>query len=136
MFLTGLLRRKGIIWLMAGMAFFCGIAPQSGLTMPVDSQLIIRDAASQSLYLEKVQKFLNQEQVQKKLSALGFDKETAQQYIDKLDESQLQQLAGKIDTVETAGDTGIVIVLLLLLIVVSVLYFADYGVNVEPRHKK
>ncbi|MBI4846483.1 MAG: PA2779 family protein [Candidatus Omnitrophica bacterium] len=135
MFIHGLLKRKGVLFLMLTLAFFCGIAPQNGLGMPVDSQLI-GASLNRSIYLEKVHGFLNQEIVFSRLSKLGLDKETALDYVNKLDDFQLRQLVDKIDTVEAASDSGTTVILFLLLLIFIILYFTDYGFKLEPRRKK
>lgn len=135
MFLESLLKQKGILKLMLGIALVCGFSPANAIAMPIDSQLVVQSTAGQSIYLEKVQNFLNKEIVQQRLAKLGLSKADAQHYVNQLDEVQLQKLAKKADAVEAAGDAGIVILLVLLLIAVSVLYFADYGLKLEPRGK-
>jgi len=137
MFLEGLLRRKGILTLMVGIALLCGIAPANGLAMPIDSQPLIQSAPAQSAYLEKVQTFLDKEIVQTRLSKLGLSTEAAKRYISRLDQTQLKRLSQRIDSVEAGGDgaTAIIALLVILLIVMSVLYFADYRVKLEPRNE-
>ncbi|MFH1062464.1 MAG: PA2779 family protein [Candidatus Omnitrophota bacterium] len=126
---------KGILTLMLGIALIGGFSPANAIAMPIDSQLVVQSTANQSIYLEKVQNFLNKEIVQQRLAKLGLSKEDAQQYVNQLDEVQLQKLAKKVDTLEAAGDSGVVILLVLLLIAVFILYFADYGLKLEPRRK-
>ncbi|MBU1086461.1 MAG: PA2779 family protein [Candidatus Omnitrophica bacterium] len=135
MFLESLLNQKGILKLMLAIALICGVSPANSVAMPIDSQVIVQSSAGQSLYLEKVQSFLNKDIVQKRLSKIGLNKEDAQLYVSQLDAVQLERLANKVDTIESAGNTGVVILLVLLLIAMCVLYFADYGLKLEPRRK-
>lgn len=135
MFLEGLLKQKGILKLMLAIALICGISPVNSIAMPIDSQIIVHSNTAQSIYLEKVQDFLNKDIVQNRLSKLGLNPEDAQLYVSQLDQAQLEKLANKVDSVEAAGNTGIVVLLIVLLIAMCVLYFADYGLKLEPRNK-
>jgi hypothetical protein len=136
MFFERLLNQKGILTLMLAIALVCGISPAHAIAMPVDSQLVVGAANAQSLNLEKVQNFLNKDIVQKRLSKLGLSREEANNYVSRLNEVQLQKLAKKVDTIESAGGDGLVIFLVILLIAVCILYFADYGLKLEPRRKR
>lgn len=134
MFFQALLKRKGILILMLGLAIFCGITPKNGLTMPIDSQIVLQNSAD-SIHLEKIQSFLNKSLVQNRLAKLGLSKESAMQYVSQMDERQLAELAKKIDSVESGAGSGMVILLIILLIALAALYFADYKVKLEPRRK-
>ncbi len=135
MFFERLLKQKGIFRLMLAIAMICGISPANSMAMPIGSQVIVQSTVNQSIYLEKVQNFLNKDIVQKRLSKLGLSSDDAQLYVSQLDQVQLEKLAKKVDIVESAGNTGIVVLLVLLLIAMCVLYFADYGFKLEPRSK-
>ena len=135
MFLESLLKHKGILRLMLAIALICGISPAHAVAMPVGSQLVVQTSAN-SIYLEKVQKFFSRDIVQNRLSKLGLTKEDAQEYVAKLSDAQLETLAKKVDTIEAAGDSGVVILLVVLLIAVCWLYFSDYRLKLEPRGKK
>jgi hypothetical protein len=133
MFLESLLKQKGILKLMLAIALICGFSPANAIAMPIDSQLVVQSTLNQSVYLEKVENFLNKDIVQQRLAKLGLSKQDAQKYVNQLNDAQLEKLAKKVDSVEAAGDSGIVILMLLMLIVMCVLYFSDYGLKLEPR---
>ncbi|MFH1459915.1 MAG: PA2779 family protein [Candidatus Omnitrophota bacterium] len=133
--LGALLKRKGILKLMLTLAVLCGISPGNCLAMPVDSQITLQSTSTQSLYAEKIQSFLNQEIIQKKLSKMGLTPEATAEYISQLDSGQIQNLAARIETIESAGNSGITVLLVILLVAMCVLYFADYGFKLQPRRK-
>ena len=133
MFFERLLKRKGILILMLSLAILCGIAPGNTLAMPIDSQMALQAPAA-GIQLEKIQSFLNKGIVQKRLAKLGLSKESAMRYVSKLDETQLAKLAEQVDNIEAGADTGFIL-LIIVLIALCVLYFADYKVKLEPRHK-
>lgn len=135
MYLNGLLKRKGIFVFMLAVAVMLGFSPQTGLAMPAGSQPIIADSSSQSVYMEKIQVFLNRQVVQKRLSKLGMSKESIQEYLGQMDEARLKQLAARIDKLNAAGDTALVVLLIVLLVAMCVMYFADYRIKLEPRNK-
>ena len=135
MFFEGLLRRKGILMLMLGVAMFCGISPGNVLAMPVDSQITVH-ASTQNMHLEKIQSFLNKSMVQNRLAKLGLSKESAMQYVSKMDENQLAKLSGQIDTIDKAAGDGMLVLVVIVLIAICVLYFTDYKLKLEPRRKK
>ncbi len=135
MFLEELLKRKGILVLMLAIAMICGISPANAIAMPVDSQIAV-SSSQKAMHIEKIQSFLNQSLVQNRLAKLGLSKESAMQYVSKMDEARLAKLAGRIDSIDKASGDGTVILLVILLIVLCVLYFTDYRVKLEPRRKK
>ena len=135
MFLERLLRRKGILILMLAVAVLCGISPANAIAMPIDSQIAV-SSSQYVMHIEKIQSFLNKSLVQSRLSKLGLSKESAMQYVSKMDEAQLAKLSGKIDSIDKASGDGVVILLMILLIALFVLYLTDYKVKLEPRRGK
>jgi len=136
MFLTKLLKKKYVLNLMLFIALVCGAGPRICFAMPVNSHTSLNTVINRDdCYLEKVQNFLQKDIVQKKLAKLGLSKTAIDQYINNLDKVELQNLARKVGHLDSAGDSGLVVVLFLLLIVVSFLYFSDYAIKLEPRDK-
>lgn len=135
MFLEGLLRRKGILMLMLAVAVLCGISPANSIAMPIDSKAAI-SSSQQAMHMERIQNFLNKSMVQNRLSKLGLSKESAMQYVSKMDEAQLAKLSGKIDSIDKGSGDFTVILLVIVLIAVFVLYFTDYKLKLEPRRPK
>ncbi len=135
MFLEGLLRRKGILMLMLAIAMLCGISPANAIAMPVDSQIAV-SSSQQVMHIEKIQSFLNKSMVQNRLAKLGLSKESAMQYVSKMDEAQLAKLSGRIDSIDKASGDATVILLVILLIALCALYFTDYKLKLEPRRNK
>jgi len=135
MFFERLLKKKGILTLMLSVAVLCGISPGNAIAMPVSSQVGLSDTAALA-NMEKIRSFLNRAIVQKKLAQLGLSKESAMEYLSKMDSADLARLAERVDTLNKGSGDGIVVLLVILLIAVCVLYFMDYKVKIEPRRNK
>ena len=132
MFLERLLKRKGILMLMLAMAMLCGISPANSIAMPVNSQMGI-SSSQQALQIDKIQNFLNKSMVRSRLSKLGLSNESAMQYVSQMDEAQLMNLSGKIDSINKASGNGLVVLLVILLIAFIFLYMTDSKLKLEPR---
>lgn len=120
---------------MLAIAMLCGISPANVIAMPVDSQIAV-SSSQQAMHIQKIQSFLNKSLVQNRLAKLGLSKESAMQYVSTMDEAQLAKLSEKVDSIDKASDSGMVLLLVILLIVLFVLYFTDYKVKLEPRRNK
>lgn len=76
--------------------------------------------------LETIDKALNQKAIQDRLKDLGYTPEEIQNRLDRLSPEEAQQLAERIESVETGGDLGgwtnseLLSVLLIVLIVVII----------------
>ncbi len=75
---------------------------------------------------DKVQSFVARADVQNQLASLGLDKATASERVNALTDDEVQQLAGKIDSLPAGADGGsVVFILLVVLLVILILYLVD-----------
>ena len=75
---------------------------------------------------DKVNGFVARADVQTQLAALGMDPAVAGERVNALTDDEVQQIAGKIDTLPAGADGGLVVtVLLIVLLVILILYLVD-----------
>ena len=132
---NGLLKHKGILRAMLALAIFMGLSPQIAPAMPVDSYGVSAATSAREAYISHIQKVLDSEVAQARLSAMGVNRDSLEQELQKLSDVQLQQLAARAEAVTSGGDSGITVVLLLIIVVLAILYFADYQLRLEPRER-
>jgi uncharacterized protein DUF6627 len=115
-------------------AFFCRLISQllvlSMMTLPFSTQAamigtgeVIGGAQAQA-NRDKVRDFVARGEVQKQMEVLGLGSATAKERVDALTDQEIQQLAGKIDSLPAGahGDLGIVVVVLVVAIVLLLLW--------------
>ena len=133
--MNALLRHTSVLMLMLALAVWGGCMPQTGYAMPVGSHPAGMMTSQDSAAAQRIDTFFAREDVARSLQRMGISREQMGRYLGQLSESEQKKLIAKIDTVDAAGDSGLVVVLILLLIVVTVLYLTDYSVKVEPRSR-
>jgi len=112
-------------------AFFYRLISQllivSMMTLPFSTQasligtdVVIAGAQSQA-DRDKVRDFVARADVQDQLVTLGLNPDTAKDRVKALTDEEVQQLAGKIDTLPAGADGGLGIVIVALLVVILLL---------------
>lgn len=129
------LREKRVYVLMFTLALFLGCLPTTAGAMPVDSKTessILTKSYQNDL--EVVSKFFEEEAVAKKLSKLGLSKDQIKEKLSSLDKGQIHLLATRIESIEKAGSTGIVVaILVIFLVFISFLYFTGRKIKIEKE---
>jgi hypothetical protein len=74
---------------------------------------------------DKVQGFVTRADVQQQLASLGLDTAVASDRVNALTDDEVQQLAGKIDSLPAGADAGVVTVLLVVVLVLLIFYLLD-----------
>jgi hypothetical protein len=74
---------------------------------------------------DKVQGFVARADVQQQLASLGLDTAVAGDRVNALTDDEVQQLAGKIDSLPAGADAGVVTVLLVVVLVLLIFYLLD-----------
>jgi hypothetical protein len=100
-----------------------------GITPKVDAGLVPSEIISlaQSQYdrasdLEKIQKTIETKAISERLKQLGFTSEEISKRLNQLSDTQIHQIALKLDTIKVGGDAlGVIIALLVIAILVVVL---------------
>ena len=111
--------RRGLAWYLVVAMTVIGITPPvfAGFS---PSGVIGLSPAERSADLQKVRKFLEMKMVGERLRELGFAPGEVQTRLDSLDDSQLHQLALRLDDLTVAGDEGLGIIIALLVIAIIV----------------
>jgi hypothetical protein len=113
--------KKWIVWYLVAALFVIGITPRvyAGFAPSEGFALTSGERASN---LDKVQNFLEMKMVRERLKDLGFTPEEIQGKLNDLNDSQLHQLAMKMDDLKVGGDgLGIVIAILVIIILVIII---------------
>jgi hypothetical protein len=113
--------KKWIVWYLVAALFVIGITPRvyAGFAPSEGFALTSGERASN---LDKVQNFLEMKMVRERLKDLGFTPEEIQGKLNDLNDSQLHQLAMKMDDLKVGGDgLGIVIAILVIVILVIII---------------
>lgn len=107
------------------------IASVLSLSLPMQAAyagMIGVDQIAQSEQLQsqrdRIKSFLDREDVAKAMQAKGLDADTAKSRVDALTDQEVQQVAGKIDTLPAGGDIiGILFTIFVVLLVTDILGF-------------
>ena len=113
--------KKWIVWYLVAALFVIGITPRvyAGFAPSEGFALTSGERASN---LDKVQNFLEMKMVRERLKDLGFTPEEIQGKLNDLNDSQLHQLAMKMDDLKVGGDgLGFVIAILVIVILVIII---------------
>ena len=112
--------------------FICNLVILSTIVLPysahtqaalIGTQQAIANVQAQR---DKVQGFVARADVQNQLAALGLGAAAASERVNALTDDEVQQLAGKIDSLPAGADGGSVIfVLLVVVLVILIFYLLD-----------
>lgn len=136
MFLEKLLEKKKVLIFMSVWACFLGALPRVSFGMPVDSaQSTVQLNQQRAEDIEKVNSLLELDAVRKKLHKLGLSHAQINDRLSRLDDTALHKLALRAEKIKAGGDAATValVIAVIALIFVSILYFTDRIIKVEPR---
>ena len=97
------------------------IVPRVDASM-VDSELITKALSQRQTDINKIQRFLESEIVQKRLKALGYSSEEISKRLNSLSDEELHQFASRVDQLRIAGDSGLSVIVTLLVIAILVVF--------------
>ncbi len=135
MSLNGLYRIKVVFISMAVWAFILGAFPSGGFCIPVGSQDNIESRTSRDRDIEAISRLLEADIVKNKLRKLGLSENEVMARVERLGDSELHNLALRVNKIHAGGDAGGVAlaILLVVLIVVAILYFTDRAIKIEKK---
>jgi hypothetical protein len=112
--------------------FICNLVILSSILMPYSAHtqaaLIGTGQAIANVEAQrgKVQGFVARADVQQQLASLGLSPASASERVNALTDDEVQQVAGKIDSLPVGADGGLVVtVLLVVLLVILIFYLLD-----------
>src|SRR5258705_159092 len=82
-------------------------------------------AAQRQAERDKVAGFVARADVQQQLASLGLDTAVAGDRVNALTDDEVQQLAGKIDSLPAGAEAGVITVLLVVVLVILIFYLLD-----------
>ncbi|MEW6614948.1 MAG: PA2779 family protein [Thermodesulfobacteriota bacterium] len=112
---------KQVTWYLVVAMFIIGIVPrvEAGFA---PSEAVALTKIDRAADLEKVQKVLETKIIKKRLEKLGFTQDEISNRFSQLSDSQIHQLALKLDDLKVGGDgLGVVIAILVIAILVVIL---------------
>lgn len=112
--------RKYMTWYLVAAMLVIGITPRAYAGFS-PSEAIGLSPAGRSADTMKIQKFLEMKIVGERLKELGFAQEEIQARLHQLSDSQIHQLALKLDDLKLGADSGLGIVIALLVIAILVI---------------
>jgi hypothetical protein len=110
---------KCIIWHLVMAMFILGITPRvyAGFS---PSEIISLSPSERASDLQKTQKFLEMKVAKERFRELGISPEEIQARLDQVSDSQLHQLALKLDDLKVGADSGLGIIIFLLMVLIVV----------------
>jgi hypothetical protein len=114
--------------------FICSLVILSSIILPYSAHtqaaLIGTEQAIANVQAQrdKVNGFVARADVQKQFAALGMDPAVAGERVNALTDDEVQQVAGKIDSLPVGADGGaglVVTVLLIVVLVILIMYLLD-----------
>ncbi|MGD8711411.1 MAG: PA2779 family protein [Thiohalophilus sp.] len=97
-----------------------GITTPGYAAMLGTDQILAGDAAQQQR--DYVRELLNRDDVQEQMISLGVDPEQAKQRVGAMTDQEVQQLAGKLDSMPAGGDAiGVLALVLVVLLITDLL---------------
>jgi hypothetical protein len=109
--------------------FVCNLVILSSIVLPYSSHtqaaLIGTEQAIANVQAQrdKVNGFVARADVQNQLASLGLSPATASERVNALTDDEVQQLAGKIDSLPAGADGGLVITVLLVVVLVILIFY-------------
>ncbi len=120
-----LLMRKVVCCLVVAF-FFLGAVPRVEAGFVPSATSTVSDSA-RFADIEKIQRALETKVIKDRLEKLGLTSEEIQSRVNSLSDSQVHQLALKVDEMNTGGDAlGVIVLILVIAILVWVVFYL-YG---------
>lgn len=111
---------------------FSGVLVGTASAAVVDTDTVI-EAQQQQYDREQLKALLDDEQVQKKLTALGVDKAEVEQRIDAMTPAELAQLNDHMDSMPAGGSVlGVLLVIFLVFVITDVIGATDIFPFIHP----
>lgn len=123
---------KGLVWYLIVAMFVIGMVPRAYAGF-APSEALFFHSENRAAEMGKIQKFLEMKMVRERLKDLGFASEEIQGRLQDLSDSQIHQMALKIDDLKVAGDGGgiVVGVIIIALLIVIIIYLTGHRVIVK-----
>jgi hypothetical protein len=110
-----------VAWYVVIVMFIIGIAPRLDAAL-VESEITSLTHVDRAADLEKIQKVLETKAISKRLEQLGLTQDEIQNKLTQLSDSQIHQVATKLDDLKIGGDgLGLIIAVLVVVILVIVI---------------
>ncbi len=124
--------KKWLTWYLVAAIFVIGITPRVYAGFAPSEGLALTSGERGS-NLDKVQKFLELKMVRERLKDLGFTPEEIQGKLNDLSDSQIHQVAMKVDDLKVGGDAfGVIIgILLIVILVILILQLTGHRIIVK-----
>jgi hypothetical protein len=117
-------RSRSFIALVAAATTLAATLPPPAAALLAPTEVVTtQDSGQRQTDLRKVQTLLESKVVRQRLVAMGLNESEIDARLTQLSDTQLHQVASRIDTLHPAGDAGLGIVVTLLVIGILVLLF-------------
>lgn len=128
-------RIKPIYIILALAMLSISIFPQELFSLPVKSKYAESESRIQDI--DKIVSVFKHDIAKRRLLSLRITEGDLRARLARLPDSEIGRIAKNADIINAGGDAGgvIIAVVFIVLIIVSILYFTDYAIKVEPKHK-
>jgi hypothetical protein len=109
--------------------FVCNLVILSSIVMPYSAHTQAamigteQAVANVQAQRDKVNGFVARADVQKQLASLGLSTAAASERVNALTDDEVQQVAGKIDSLPVGADGGLVVTVLLVVVLVLLIFY-------------
>lgn len=126
---------KPVYILMLLLFLNINILPQDVSGLVVKSRETRSESRIQNI--ENILKVLKNDIAQKRLLSLRINEQDLRARLERLSDSQLSVLSRDANMINIGADAGgvAIAILVIVLLIIAILYFTDYAVKVEPKHK-
>ncbi len=130
-----IIKIKVICVIMAFIFLNMSIVPQDLFGIPVKSREVQSESRIQDI--DKIVSVFKHDIAKRRLLSLRITEGDLRARLARLPDSEIGRIAKNADIINAGGDAGgvIIAVVFIVLIIVSILYFTDYAIKVEPKHK-
>ncbi len=94
-----------------------------GMPLPASAEIVTTDRIQAAGDRDKVRAFLDREEVRAQMESMGVDQDAARARVDALTDEEVQNLAGRIDTLPAGGDSilGVLFAIFIVLLITDIL---------------
>ncbi|MBM3252965.1 MAG: hypothetical protein FJZ16_01770 [Candidatus Omnitrophica bacterium] len=109
--------------------------PPDVFGLPVKSKEVSSESRLQNI--EKILGVFKNDIAKKRLLSLRISERDLKTRLERLSDSQLSALSKNVDMMNIGADAGgvAIVIVVVVLLIIAILYFTDYAIKVEPKHK-
>jgi len=94
-----------------------------GMPLPASAEMVTTDSIQAAGERDKVREFFDRADVRAQMESMGVDQDAARDRVDALTDQEIQNIAGRIDTMPAGGDgiLGVLFAIFIVLLITDIL---------------